>query len=271
EGQVLLLPNERSVFDLNAQLAADLQPQRQQRWQSASREELLTAVRETAGIRPLEALAEPTVQQAGTVQREGYHIDKLVLRRGDGCPLPMLVFQPEAATAATAYLYVHDGGKAADAAPGGPMEALVRAGHQVVSLDLRGQGETADGRLDPTLGDWRTFFLAYLLGQSVVGAHAEDLMIVGRWMAQAPASTPRKIHLLASGRSGVAAAHAAALNSQFFAQLTLKGGPQSWTVTAGSVEEAKWLTTTVHAALQTYDLPDLIGSLPAGVEVKRVP
>jgi len=83
----------------------------------------------------------------------------------------------------SAYLYIHDVGKAADGAIGGAIEKHVKDGYVVVSVDLRGQGETGNQRTDTQLGDWKTFFLSYLLGQSIVGAHAEDILAAGQWVA----------------------------------------------------------------------------------------
>ena len=75
---------------------------------------------------------------------------------------------------------------------------------------------------------------------------------------------PRNVHLIAVGRTGVAALHAAALNPDLFTTVTLQDTPRSWSAMAGSVEGAKWLTTTVHDVLRTYDLPDLMQTLPSG-------
>jgi cephalosporin-C deacetylase-like acetyl esterase len=261
KGQVLLLPGERSVFELNAEIEKGLAPQREKQWQSANREQQFEMVRKVAGIRPLAELSVPTSNKAGKVQRDGYHIDKLVIHHGTGVPMPALTFHP-VEPEESAYLYVHDGGKEADSAVGGPIEKLVRAGYVVVSVDLRGQGETAHGKPDPLLGDWKTYSLAYLLGQSVVGGHAEDILIAGKWAADYKSQKPREVHLVATGQSGIAALHAAALNPGMFATITLQDTPPSWSAMAGSVENAKRFTATVHGALKVYDLPDLIRLLP---------
>ncbi|MGN6545483.1 MAG: alpha/beta hydrolase family protein, partial [Aureliella sp.] len=262
-GQVLLLPSERSVFDLNAEVAERLAVERQKQRATSDREALLADVRKLAAISPLEQLSKPTSNRAGKVERDGYHIDKLVIHTDSPVPLPALTYHP-AEPAEEAYLYLHDGGKAADGAPGGPIEKLVRDGYVVVSVDLSGQGETAEGKADASLGDWKTFYMAYLLGKSVVGKHAEDIVAAGQWTDNYQSKHPRELHLIANGRTTVAALHAAALNPDLFATVTLRGGPTSWSQVAKSPDEARWLTTTVHGALRNYDLPDLIKSLPEG-------
>ncbi len=268
KGQVLLLPGERSVFDLNAEIEKGLAAQREMIWKSANREQHLDMVRKAAGIRPLSQLTEPTSNKSGKVQRDGYHIDKLVIHHGVGVPLSALTFHP-VDPAESAYLYLHDGGKEADGAVGGPIEKLVREGFVVVSVDLRGQGETAEGKPDSLFGDLKTFSLAYLLGKSVVGANAEDILAAGKWAADYKSKKPREVHVIAVGRTGVAALHAATLTPDLFTTVTLRGTPKSWSAIAGSAEDAKWLTATVHGGLQTYDLPDLLQSLPAGKVVLK--
>jgi dienelactone hydrolase len=254
-GQVLQLPGERSVYDLNGSTAKALEQQR--KTNTLSDEKLVAMVRKLAGIRAPEAFTKTRSNKAGKVQRDGYHIDKLVMHTDAKVPLPALTYHPEDPSE-SAYLYLHDGGKAAHGLVGGKIEELVKQGFVVVSIDLRGQGETSAGKVDDLLGDWRTYFMAYLMGQSVVGAHAEDILAAGEWIANYQSKTPREVHLIAVGATSVAAIHAAAVAPQRFESVTLHDGPDNWTDIAQSVKQARWLTTTVHGALEYYDLPDLI-------------
>ena len=262
-GQVLLLPGEKSVFDLNAMEAERLAALRSSKYAQRTSTQLLTDVRAATGIRPTDQLPKSFSHRAGKVQREGYHIDKLVIHAAasadglhDEHVLPALTFHPVDPKDA-AYLYLHDGGKAADGALGGPIEKLVEQGFVVVSLDLSGQGETGEGKPDAQLGDWKTFTMAYLMGQSVVARHTEDILVAAQWTADYQTKQPREVHLIANGRTCVAALHAAALRNDRFASVTLNGAPKSWSEIAGSAEHASWLTATVHGALNHYDLTDL--------------
>jgi hypothetical protein len=256
QGQVLRLPGERSVFDLNAELEQALVEQRREFWEKTPRNEAVERVRQIAGIRPLDQIPEPRMAEAGRVDRDGYHIDKFVLHTDAGVPLPGLTYHP-AAPRADAYLYLHDGGKAADGAAGGPIEKLVREGSVVVAVDLRGTGETASGKPDALLGEWKSFYLAYLLGQPLVGLHTEDTIAAGRFVANYKTSEPRRVHLLAVGGASVPALHAAALAPNLFASVTLKQPPQSWSRVVSQPAPGGQLTSTVHGALTVYDLPDL--------------
>lgn len=260
EGQVLRIDGERSVFDLNVARAQQFEPARKERWEKSPAAESLDAVRRVTGVRRLSAMPKPTREKAGKVQRDGYHIDKLVLHTDSGVPLPALTFHPKDPHD-DAYLYLHDGGKAADGAIGGPIEKLVKDGYVVVSIDLRGQGETAAGKPDPLLNDWKPFYLAYLLGQSLVGLRTEDTLAAGHFLAYYQTEKPRKVHLVGVGQSGIAALHAAALEPELFASVTLRDAPKNWTSVVGARVPSGQLSWTVHGALKTYDLPDLARAL----------
>jgi cephalosporin-C deacetylase-like acetyl esterase len=259
-GQVLLLPGERSAFDLNVEIEARLAGERQAFWEKSARSEALAEVRKLVGVRKLAEIPPPKMVEAGRVDRDGYHIDKLVLHTDSGVPLAGLTFHP-AQPKRDAYLYLHEDGKVADGAPSGPIEALVKQGFVVVAIDLRGTGETAAGKPDALLGDAKNFFLAYLLGQSLVGLHTEDAISGGQFVAHYKTSTPRKVHLVGVGRAGIAALHAAALEPDLFASVTLRRTLDNWSAVVRQPVPTGLLTSTVHGALRKYDLPDLVRSM----------
>ena len=258
-GQVLRLPGERSVFDLNAEFELELAGHRQARWKVESPQTMLEKVRETAGIRPLDRHAPPTWKDLGRVHRPGYHIDKLVLHTDSGVLLPALTFHPKSPQD-DAYLYLHDDGKLGDSEAGGAIEKLVDDGYAVVSVDLRGQGETGSGKRDPLLGDAKTYYLAYLLGKSLTGLHTEDALAAAHFVAyyQKPKSSPRRVHLVGVGQTGIVALHAAALRPELIASITLCNTPRDWASTVKSPTPSGLLDGTIHGALKVYDLPDLV-------------
>jgi len=257
KGQVLLLPGERSVFDLNVEIEERLAAGRKEYWQKTPKEEALAAVRKLAGVRKLADMQPPTHTDIGRVQRDGYHIDKLTINTASGVPLPALTYHPKTPQD-DAYLYLHEDGKAADGAVGGPIEKLVHEGYVVVAVDLRGIGETASGKPDAMLGDWKHFYTAYLLGQSLVGLHTEDALAAGHFVAYYKTKKPRRVHLVGVGQAGIPALHAAALGDDLFASLALRGAPAAWSPLVGQRVPARQLASTVHGALGLYDLPDLV-------------
>jgi len=269
EGQVMLLDGARSVYDINVEQERALLEQRRAFWQDEPRETVLAKVREIAGIRPVAALSEPEVEATGTVEREGYTVEKLLVRPEAGIEIPALALVP-AKPEGDAYLYVDGAGKQAAAAPDAAMVQRVAEGHLVFAPDLRGLGETASteaggGWKDRFGAGWKDFYRAYLLGRSYVGMRAEDILVCARLLgAYRTDSGPRPVHLIAVGAAGVPALHAAALAPEQFASLRLERALTSWAEVVAAPEAKQQIENTVHGALRHYDLPDLLASLSEG-------
>ena len=101
----------------------------------------------------------------------------MLLKPEEGIVLPALQFIPEKPKAGQATIYLHEDGKAADAAPGGPIEQLVQEGTTVLAVDLPGTGQTKAAKSSDG-------YMAYLLGRSCVGLRAENILIAARWLKE---------------------------------------------------------------------------------------
>jgi hypothetical protein len=234
----------------------------------------LPAVRDVTGIRALAKLPAPKVETVGRIHRDGYRIDKLMLTPEPGILLPALAFVPTA-VGREAYLYLHGQGKHLDAEAGGPIEGLVRKGHLVLAADLRGLGETESHRSR----DWarglfgpsaQEAFQAYLLGQSLVGLRAEDTLVCAGFLARYEKDgPPRRVHVIATGAAGIPVLHAAALEPDLFASLTLRQTLASWKSVVATTVAKDQLSNIVHGALEVYDLPDLVSALGKKVVVEE--
>jgi dienelactone hydrolase len=257
KGQVLLLRGEKSVFDLNTEYEAKLANRRRSFQNAHEPDEVRAKIRELAGIRAKEEIPGPKVRTPGTVQRDGYRIEKLVFERAAGVPLPALRFVPAEPRGETV-LYLHGEGKQADAQPGGPIETLVKHGQTVLAVDLSGLGETRRTGSDGPFGDWKNYYTAYLLGKSYVGIRAEETLLAARHAATVEGKLSRPVRLIAVGEAAVPALHAAALEPALFASVTLKEMLPSWREVVAAPETHNQLVNTVHGALEFYDLPDLV-------------
>ncbi len=259
-GQVLRLPGERSVFDINVEYEAQLAAERKKKWASTPGDNMLTKVRELAGICALEQITAPKVEKHGRIERDGYPHRKGRSTWPRSRPVASDSDTTQSATK-DVYLYVHDEGKAADAAPGGAIEKLVRTGNTVVAVDLRGQGETGTGKRDSLLGDYKTYYLSYLLGKSLTGQRTEDILTATLFAASLASSDQKsvpQVHVVGVGQTGIAALHAAACRPDSFASLTLRSTPRDWSSLVKKSVPAGALEGTVHGALTWYDLPDLV-------------
>lgn len=272
EGQVLLRPGERSVFEINATIAARLRAERAAAWKALDATGKRARVRATIGV-PGEA-GEAALFEVGELRRGDLTIRKLVLEAGPGLPLPALVFVP-AKPAGRAVLYLHGESMKVDAAPGGPIEALAKEGRVVVAAELRGIGETETGVRRKAFGAGRfgqdnlEILTAYLLGKSYVGLRTADAL---QWAGAAASGVvgiqPGSIDLVAIGEAAVPALHAAALNPERFASVTLRRMISSWESIVAAPETRDQTVNMVHGALRVYDLADLIAM--AGPEKVRV-
>ncbi len=142
----------------------------------------------------------------------------------------------------------------------GRSKNLVKQGYAVVSVDLSGQGETSSGQRDVNLTDWKTFYLAYLLGESIVGLRVDDVLAAADFVAyyQKNRDQPRPVHLVASGQSAIIALHAAALHPQLFASVTLTRMPANWSSVVRDSKPSGQLDSAIHGVLRTYDLTVLV-------------
>jgi cephalosporin-C deacetylase-like acetyl esterase len=262
DNKVMLLPGARSVYDLNEDYENQLAKRRESSWAPGDRKALLEEVRRVAGVRKLADLPEPQVETLDTIARAGYKIEKLVIRPEDGIALPALLFLPEKFRG-RAVLYLHDKGKAADAGVGGPIETLVLAGHALLAVDLRGNGQTQSTTPGLFGSDFQDAQIAYMLGRSVVGMRAEDVLVCANVARErAAAASAPAVDLVAVGNIGIPALHAAALEPDRFVAVKLRRMLVSWAnVVHHRTNTPPIMASLIHGSLLHYDLPNLEATL----------
>lgn len=263
DGQVLLMPEEKSIFEVNADTERQLRIARSQKWQSLGADEKRSLIQQTIGTHdsPHENQKCTTVD---TIQRDGYSIKKLKLTGTEGqLTLPGLLFVPEAISKPPVLLL--DGNRMqTEAGPGGLCERFVKNGHVVLSAELSGIGETETGHHKRDYGrgkfgrDVQEIFLAYLIGKSFVGMRTDDVIRWSAWLANYRSDDPQPVELVATGEACIPALHASVINPDRFSKVRLKNMIQSWGDLVAATENRDQLVNTVHGVLRYYDLPDLI-------------
>lgn len=251
EGQVMLLPGARSVFDVMQDEAKRLAEARK------GTKVTPKLVREVAGFRALKDLPKVEPSEAGEMSRDWGHIRKLVFDF-EGMPLPALLYQPANASApGTPVLYVHGEGKAAahEAA-----EALARQGRIVLSVDLRGWGETEREKAN-FYGekDGGDAYTAYLLGKSLVGMRAEDVLVTARWLKD-HAKADRGPEVIAATWAVTPALHAAVAEPKLIESIEVIEPPITWSQVIQQRARHR-ASDLVHGALKHYDQPELLRAL----------
>lgn len=227
---------------------------------AAHRESVRKAVVELSVARSDDRTGETVF--AGRFRRDGYSVEKLIIDAERPIPVPALAFVPEGAGPHPAALWISPEGKAADAAPGGRIEALVRLGFLVLAPDLPNCGELAGDKAGDSVirgVNCNLVFGAQLIGSSLTGFQAGSIVRAARYLRTRTDLRPGTVAGVASGIGGPALLHAAALESGI-GPTALLGAPLSWE----SLLEHRYYdlpsgTAIVPGALARYDLPDLMG------------
>jgi hypothetical protein len=117
-------------------------------------------------------------------------------------------------------------------------------------------------------GDWNDIFVSYLLGKSMLGMRAEDILVAARYLNDLETTDKSAVQLIGVGVCGPPALHAAAVERDLICGLELQNSLASWSEYVKRPETRGQLINSVHGALRAYDLPDLIDSLPYKVVVR---
>ncbi|MCL2711219.1 MAG: acetylxylan esterase [Planctomycetaceae bacterium] len=262
-GEVLLIDDARSAFDLNRDYNDELLAVRNARAEIQSDEELRATIRIVAGIRQLDDIPavrriqkEQTSAELGTPAASAERLTYIgeYLAEDEKIVLPATRFVPRSTETTGTILYLNGAGKTSDM---NRINELAAGGKTIIAVDLRGLGQTQgvgatyyDHNLFGT--DGIDYYFAYLLGKSYVGMRTEDLLAVAKVQGQ-------PVEIVASGETvGLVALHAAALEPSLITGVRLDTPIRTWydVVNAGSTPYP--ITNIVHGALLYYDVPELL-------------
>lgn len=255
-GQVLNLPAEQSVMQLNAALEKELAKSREQIWQTTSPADLRKRIQETIGMPADKPGVKLSARKVGEAKRDSYTIEKVVLEQPAGVPMPALIFRP-AKFQGTISLILNTNGKAIETQPESTAATLAQAGNLVIAVDLPGQGETAYEKRTDLHGDWKTFYLAYLIEKSLIGIWTEQTLAIADFARTIRPEEAVSLQLTGKGEAGIVALHAVALQPEQFESVVLHGTPDSWSAVVSQPVPQIGVDYTVHGALELYDLPHL--------------
>ncbi|HUU27893.1 MAG TPA: acetylxylan esterase [archaeon] len=213
---------------------------------------VLAKARELSGYLDPQPEKEPLFR--GRYRRVGYSIEMYLLSGEQGnYVVPLLVFVPDGQGKFPALVYLHPEGKTAEAAPGANIEKLVRRGVIVASTDLIGTGETE-------YKSRSAYFGAVLIGRSIVGIQAGDIVRVVDFLKNRSDVNRDTIGAVAVGETAPALLHAAAFEPSIKGVALLEA-PVSYRSIVMSRFYDWPFSSAVAGALTAYDLPDLAGLL----------
>jgi cephalosporin-C deacetylase-like acetyl esterase len=256
-GQVSTSRGGETVFSLN-----------KKRWEQLKAkgnlplEEIRRRVRKMSGFEPTPAPLQ--VRSYGTIARPAYHIEKLVYDSEPGIMIPALLFVPEQAKSKKpAVLYVDGSGKSAAASDA---EQLVKSGFVVLAIDARGCGETKvsteidSDEFDRYFGDYNNAMTALLIGKTLVGMRAQDIMRGIDLLVARSDVDHDQIYGFGKDAGAVPMLYAAVLDERL-RKVGLEGMLVSYESVVLTRIHRGVLEDMVPRALQVYDLPDLVAAL----------
>jgi cephalosporin-C deacetylase-like acetyl esterase len=257
-GQVSTSLGGESVFTLNQKRARQLR--------AKAPTNVLEAARKLSGYQPIEGA--PAVTRYGTLHKNGYRIEKFVYQSEPGMWIPAVLAIPGGGAAKrNAILYVDGSGKAT-AAP--KIESWMSQGTIVLAIDGRGFGELAPETRssEQWFGDTSNITAALLIGKTMVGMRALDIVRGVELLAARPDVDAANIKGIGIGRASVPLLYAAAFDPRI-KSLELEGMLSSYQSIIDSRIHRYAYEQVLPGVIRYFDLPDLVKAIaPRTVSVR---
>jgi cephalosporin-C deacetylase-like acetyl esterase len=269
-GQISSSLNSKMIFDVNRDETVKLLEKLNESRKNMQAH--LDTVREKAkkisGYRsPGGVVNEPVIN--GRYQRNGYVIEKYAIRGEGYYAIPMLVFIPDdGKDKHPAIIYLHSKGKVIEAQQGGEIERLVKKGYVVAAADVLGIGEVKDN----SARGLATGYTGVLLGRSIPGIQAGDIVRVANYLKTRSEVDGEHIGAVGRGEVCISLLHAAVFDASV-KNVVLRELPVSYRSMAmnrfyklglskheGHLHEVDF-TWGIAGVLTGYDLPDLLACL----------
>ncbi|MFO7936599.1 MAG: hypothetical protein R6V06_03215 [Kiritimatiellia bacterium] len=221
-GQVLKLAGARNAYDLIREEAARLKTERQTEAQMV---DVGSRVRRTAGIRKPEDIPLSAVREVSRRMHRAGEARRVVLQIQGGVPLPAAIFMPCRVDGLP--VLIVDGVDKTNACQ--QAAECFEKGRPVMVMDISGTGETSGTRY----GTWTSgiswdegpAMMAYVMGRSLVGIRAEDILAGALWLANV--CSAERTDLEASSWAVTPALHAAVSAPQLFVDVTITDLPDA--------------------------------------------
>lgn len=223
-----------------------------------------TADETSALVKRLAVIREPAeanviVKEVESTVKDGLKVSRVAFMYPDGLALPAVLFEGLDADATKApVLMVGPSGRGAFAAE---VRDCLSRGERVMVADVTGAGEIGAcvhvfyGSADTP--EEEVSVMLYLMGESMVGRRASDILVLADWLNEKFGRMPR---VMTKGAVAIAAAHAFAVGRRLIAEVSVSDAPPSWTEiieTSGTPIRNRY-SWCVNGALIHYDWPELL-------------
>jgi len=256
-GQVSTSLGGESVFTLNQKRLAQLKASRLTR-----PADLPGKVREVIRYEPPSGPLQVT--SYGAITRSGYRIEKLIYESEPGIFIPSLLYVPDAgASKKAAVLMVTGDGKAASASEA---EQFAASGTVVLSIDMRGTGETrvdADvnsREFDHYFGDFNNTMTAFLVGKTMAGMRALDISRGVDVLTSRKEVDPNQVYGYGKDEGALPLLYTTVLDGRI-RRVMLEGMLVSYESVVNSRVSRRILEGVAPGMLKYYDLQDLVAAM----------
>ena len=261
-GQVSTALNSESAYSLNYKDA-----QKKMQKLEAKRkdfpeylQEMLKSAKKLSGFKE-PAPIEKTIF-AGRIQRDGYVIEKYLVKGEGKYMIPYLLLKPDKA-GNKALIYLNPSGKSADAASGEEMEWFAQNGITVLAPDIIGTGELGPGAFQ---GDsyidsvsYNLWFAAMDIGRSIVGIQSGDVVKLTNFLKNDLHF--KEIYGFAKTQMAPVLLHAAAFDNDIEKVALINPYSSYRSIAMNERYNPHFIQSTVAGSIGIYDLPDLAASL----------
>ncbi len=206
-----------------------------------------------------------------TTPRKGYSIEKLDFVSEPGIAIPTWVFVPDTKRETyPALLFVNEAGKQADGMEFGLYEQLARSGNLVVSVDVRGIGETrpphesSSSRMNEFshLFDVETAmaYMTWFMDESLFGMRVQDVVRSVDYLLSRPDVAKNDWRLTGKGAGALWALYAAALDTRI-QDCRCERGLISYASLARTDRYIHNASVFVRDVLKHFDLPQVAATV----------
>lgn len=202
-----------------------------------------------------------SIENVGTVKAKFAEFQKVIIRKNQEVPLPLLVYYPQQAVKKVV-IWINEEGKNKLIDSAGLMQHYIEQQNvAVIFADLRGTGETADKveLNDPKYfsKDYRNAMLALHIGKPLLGQKTQDLLSVLRFISATAKTSAASIVVNAKGNVGLAALYASFLNPKI-AELNISQCVTSYEqILAQPITKDRYGLVLYNQSAY-FDLPDLV-------------
>jgi cephalosporin-C deacetylase-like acetyl esterase len=192
----------------------------------------------------------------GRYQHEGFSVERYVLNGEGECVIPLILTIPDKCEKHPVIIYIHSHGKEAKKED---IEWLTRKGFAVLAPDLIGTGETggaytAESPYNPWYNTW---FGSILIGRSVLGIQAGDIVRIIRYLESRDDIDCNNIAAIAWGKMCPALIHAATFDSAICRIALMEPLISYGSIVMNRYYNPSLVSSIVAGALTSYDLPDI--------------